>query len=85
MDNNFLRTQKRQATDSLTTASNSAIQRTLQTTDNLVGNKTEEKVTKVATNNPKELVTNKISIQPTGRPKERYIPPNIKLLMNFEL
>ena len=73
---------KKSATDTLETASKKAIQKTAEATENLIGNKIAEKITKVASTREDQ----KNSTQPTGISKERYIPPEKRqqIMMNFD-
>ena len=64
---------KKSTTDVIETASKRAIQKTSETTGNLIGNKVADKITSVSKKSPKELHSqneNEIEI-----PKERYISP----------
>ena len=73
------------------TASTKAIQKTAEAASCLVGNEITE-VTRVSSKsthkNPKKSMAtyvNETSLQPTGKPKERYHQKdNYKLLMNFD-
>ena len=64
---------KKSTTDVIETASKRAIQKTSETTGDLIGNKVADKITSVSKKSPKELHSqneNEIEI-----PKERYISP----------
>ena len=64
---------KKSTTDVIETASKRAIQKTSETTGDLIGNKVADKITSVSKKSPKELYSqneNEIEI-----PKERYISP----------
>ena len=64
---------KKSTTDVIETASKKAIQKTSETTGDLIGNKVADKITSVSKKSPKELHSqneNEIEI-----PKERYISP----------
>ena len=64
---------KKSTTDVIETASKRAIQKTSETTGDLIGNKVADKITSVSKKPPKELHSqneNEIEI-----PKERYISP----------
>ena len=61
--------------DVLKTSSKRVIQKTIETTGDLIGNKTANEVTRVSKNpqqNNSEIVTNK---HDKGIPKERYVSP----------
>ena len=64
---------KKSTTDVIETASKRAIQKTSETTGDLIGNKVADKIASVSKKSPKELHSqneNEIEI-----PKERYISP----------
>ena len=64
---------KKSTTDVIETASKRAIQKTSETTGDLIGNKVADKITSVSKKSPKKLHSqneNEIEI-----PKERYISP----------
>ena len=60
---------KKSATDALTTASKRAIQKTAEATDDLVGNRTADKITKSSINSPQN--TSKTVESETEIPKKK--------------
>ena len=88
----LLDTTKMLAINAPKTALKRVIQKTAEATGDLVGYKTAEKITKVASKStqkePKKLMatqTDQTSLQPIEIPKERYIPPERKQQITDEL
>ena len=73
------------ATDALKTTSKGAIQKTVDATGGLIGNKIANRITKVSKNsqqNHSETVTNEHNKE---IPKERYISPKRRLILIDDL
>ena len=64
-------------TDAIKTASNRAIQKTVETTEDLIGNKIAAKITSTSKKSPKELHSKDLPSNESSNetPKERYISP----------
>ena len=75
---------KKSTTDSIKTASIRAVQKTVQATGDLIGNKTADKITSAPKKSTKELQNNETEVGvKRATPKKRYISPEEnKLLMN---
>ena len=78
----FRDTAKKLGTNSLKAASKNTIQKTAEATGEIVGNKIAENITRAASKSthgdPRKLMAakmDKLSLQLTGIPKERYILP----------
>ena len=81
---NLLDSAKKSTTDSIKTASIRAVQKTVQATGDLIGNKTADKITSAPKKSTKELQNNETEIGvKRATPKKRYIfPEENKLLIN---
>ena len=76
-------TAKKSATDAIKTASQRAIQKTAETTDGLVGNKTADKITSISKKYTKKLPTIDGDAELTTHKKDTYHQKkDKKLLMN---
>ena len=74
MEKKLADTAKKSATDERKTASKRAIQKTAEVTDDLVGNKTPDKITSVSKKSTKKLLTIDEDVELTTHNK-RYISP----------
>ena len=72
MEKKLVDTAKKSATDAIKTASKRAIQKTAEATDDLVGNKTADRITSVSKKSTKKLSTIDEDEELTT-PQERYI------------
>ena len=68
----FLDSAKKSTADAMKTTSERAIQKTAETTHDLIGNKTADKITSVSRKSAKELPNEDVDI---AAPKKRYISP----------
>ena len=77
MVKNVLIVLKKSTTDAIKTASKIAIQKTTEVTGDLIGNKSEDKITSVSAElcSTKKAIENNNTNSETEVPKERYISP----------
>ena len=67
---------KKSTTDAIKTASKRAIQKTVEATSDLIGNKTDDTITSVSKKkSAKELHNNDVTDVEIATPKKRYISP----------
>ena len=70
---------KKSTTDAVRTASKREIQKAVEATGDLIGNKSADKITKVSKTSAKELQNNEIEVDAErATPKKRYISPEEK-------
>ena len=74
MEKKLVDTAKKSATDGIKTASKKAIQKTVETTQDLVGNKIADKITSVSKKSTKKLPNIGEDVE-LATPKKRYISP----------
>ena len=74
---NFLDSAKKSTTDAIKTASKRAIQKTVEATDDLVGNKAADKITSVLKKSAKDLQNTETEEEDVKKttPNKRYISP----------
>ena len=66
---------KKSAADALKTASNRVIQKAVEATGDLIGNKIADRITKVYKKNCSSVIQKVTNEHDKGIPKERYISP----------